>query len=528
MFDTLKAAQAARSTFRSKRLAAPVRGLVRNENIALSKPSGAYVLENWFPTATGIVTRRGRQRHATVSGNPVTGMMTYVVGTFTKLFAANSAGIYDVTSPASPTTPVSAVSGAGTVTSGSFSSVQFSTSGGDFLVCVNGENLHKVFNGTSWAENSPAITGVTSEQFSHVWSFKRRLFFIRKNSLKFCYLSADAIGGAATQYDLGPILSEGGYLIAGETWSTDAGNSTNDLCVFITSEGEIAVFAGDDPSNTASWGLQGVFRIGRPLGKRAMFKAGGDLAIATRDGLVPISAAYSQATEALRDSAVSKAIEELWTALASSRDSLPWHVQPFTDQHSMLWVAPPTITGQQPMVLVANMRTGAWTTYTGYNVRSMAALGTSLYIGDNAGVIYQAETGGSDDGATFTARAAGLWDDLGAPMEQKRVTMLRGTFRSNLPTFTPQWSIGTDYTNAFKSPPGAGADVSTALWGSAVWGAAVWGGGNTEFRTSQWATVEGNGHMVSWQLQITIGNVIEPDIELASIGAVYEVGETLA
>jgi hypothetical protein len=70
--------------------------------------------------------------------------------------------------------------------------------------------------------------------------------------------------------------------------------------------------------------------------------------------------------------------------------------------------------------------------------------------------------------------------------------------------------------------------VSSAVWGSAVWGSAVWGGGNSEYRTSEWLSVEGIGHMISWQLQVTLGNTVAPDIELASLGILFEAGEMLA
>jgi hypothetical protein len=158
----------------------------------------------------------------------------------------------------------------------------------------------------------------------------------------------------------------------------------------------------------------------------------------------------------------------------------------------------------------------------------MAVVGAALFVGDAAGVIYEAETGGTDDGATYTARAAGLWNELKVPLAQKRVTMIRGTFRANLPNFTPQWSIGTDYSNSFPADPSAAANVSSAVWGSAVWGSAVWGGGNSEYRTSEWLSVEGIGHMISWQLQVTLGNTVAPDIELASLGILFEAGEMLA
>lgn len=529
MFDTIKAAAEAKVSARTFLFPAPVRGLIRNENIALSKPAGAVVLENFFPTSTGIITRRGKRRHATLTGTTaVASMMTYITSGANKIFAANSVGIYDISTPSSPTTPIAAVSGAGTVTNGDFSSVQFTNAGGAVLICVNGQNLHKVYNGTTWAENSPAITGTTSDNFSHVWAYKNRLFFIQKNSLKFNYLPVSAIGGAAATFDLGAIFTRGGTLLTGATWSSDASQVTADLCVFITTEGEVAVYSGDDPSNATNWSLQGVYRIGKPLGKKAMFRAGGDLGIATRDGLVPISSAYAQATEAITDYSVSKAIQELWTQTSSQRNTIGWQIQAFTNLHSMLWVAPPTITGQTPFVLVVNMRTGAWCTYTGYDVRSMATIGTSLYIGDSAGIIFEAESGGTDNGSAYTARAAGLWDDLKAPMAQKIMKMARGTFRANLQNFTPQFSISTDYNTNFLADPSAGANVPSALWGAGIWGSSILGGGNTEFRKSEWAAVDGVGHMISWQLQVTLGNTVPPDIELASIGIVYEVGETVA
>jgi hypothetical protein len=158
----------------------------------------------------------------------------------------------------------------------------------------------------------------------------------------------------------------------------------------------------------------------------------------------------------------------------------------------------------------------------------MATLGNAIFVGDASGVIYEAETGGSDDGQTYTARVAGLWTDLRAPLVQKRVTMVRGTFRANVPQFNPLWSISTDFNNTFKADPSAGANAPAVLWGSAVWGAAEWGGGIAEYRTSEWTAVDGIGDMVSWQLQVTLGSIVSPDIELASIGVLYETGETVA
>jgi hypothetical protein len=66
------------------------------------------------------------------------------------------------------------------------------------------------------------------------------------------------------------------------------------------------------------------------------------------------------------------------------------------------------------------------------------------------------------------------------------------------------------------------------LWGTAVWGAFTWGGSGYEFRKSEWQSVEGVGQYISWQLQIACGNNTNTDIELASLGLLYEIGEAVA
>ena len=53
-----------------------------------------------------------------------------------------------------------------------------------------------------------------------------------------------AVAGAASMFDLGQIFTEGGYLMAMATWTVDAGYGVDDLAVFITSEGEVAVYRG--------------------------------------------------------------------------------------------------------------------------------------------------------------------------------------------------------------------------------------------------------------------------------------------
>lgn len=166
---------------------AATRGLIKNENLSMVKPGGASVLDNWRPTATDLVARGGSALYATIgSGARVGAILPYVAGSTKKLFAANPSAIYDITTVADPlVSPSAAVSG---LTGEDWAWVQFTTSGGTFLRLCNGLDTPRVYDGSTWG-TSPAITGVTAANLSHVWSFKNRLFFVEKNTLNAWYLS---------------------------------------------------------------------------------------------------------------------------------------------------------------------------------------------------------------------------------------------------------------------------------------------------------------------------------------------------
>src|SRR3546814_7978346 len=63
--------------------------------------------------------------------------------------------------------------------------------------------------------------------------------------------------------------------------SSDSGLSEQNI--FVSTEGEVAVYQGSDPGEAATWSKVGVYRIGKPLGARAHFRGGGDIAIATSE-----------------------------------------------------------------------------------------------------------------------------------------------------------------------------------------------------------------------------------------------------
>ena len=513
------------ATSRIATFAAPRRGWIQNENFASHKPEGATILDNWFPTATGIRIRRGSNLRATIgAGTPVSSFLVYQVGSG-KIFAANDTAIYDVTNIIDPSTsPTPAVSG---LLSGDWSSAMFTTAGGRFLLAVNGVDERRVYDGSTWT-TTPAITGgpgANGDKFRHVWAFKGHVFYIEKDTLNVWYHPVDQIGGEVKKFPLNGIVKLGGALYYGGTWSYEpSGGDLAESCVFVTTEGEAVVYDGTNPSDAAAWGLKGVYRIGRPLGKRAAFKSGGDLAIATDIGLIPMSSALSRDTSALYQSALSYPIEEAWQREVEQRhEQFSWCCEMWPTQQ-MAVIGMPSYGALPDQCFVANIRTGAWSRYTGWNVQCLGLWNDRLFFGTRKGTVLEAELGATDNGLPYTARMLPLFEDFGSAA-MKSANLARYTVLSRHKV-KAQLSVMTNYNSDLPAGPAAALiTASQSLWGIAKWGQNKWGSG-ASYKTerSMWQSVSGQGYALSPAIQITIGAGAEPDIELVRIELAWEKG----
>lgn len=504
--------------FKTKTFPAPIRGLVLSENLAAPGPGGAVKLQNWRPTPTGLALRGGARRHATIGdGDPVTALLSYSSDT-RKLFAANETDIYEVTAPVSPTvSPSAAVTGQ---TGGEYSFTHMTTAGGAFMVVVNGTDAVLNFDGSSWT--TPTINNVTSADLSHVWLFKNRLFFVEGGTQDAWYLATDAIAGDASQLSLAGVFQRGGYLLFGGTWSLDAGDGIDDKCVFVSTNGEVVVYQGSDPSDPEMWAMVGRYEIGRPLGKNAWMRAGGDLLIATEEGAVAISAAIQKDRAALALASVSRNISPEWSTDAAAR-TLPWGIAKW-DAKKIAIVAIPAVTGQDRYCRVVHLETGAWSTYTGWDAYSIVEHGGQVYFGTSDGKVMLAEAGGSDDGAPYVCTAVHSFDNFGAGGMTKQIKMARASFRATQP-FTPKVSASINYTIDLPSAPDVYSETDTAdAWDSGVWDVAVWNSTVDRFISSRWVSVNAIGFSAAVQIQVTCGSVTTPDAELISTDVVFQVG----
>lgn len=513
------------AALKSKTFPAPRKGWVLSENYAMQSPETALTLDNWFPTTTGLRVRGGRAKRATLAaGVPVRSMWEYIGAAGRKRFAADLDKVYDITTVAVPTTPVTAtVTGR---TSGYYATVQMTTVGGIFQYCFNGTDSPLLYDGTTFTPitgvSTPAITGVTTSTLSHGWVYQNRIFMVQKDTQTAWYLPVDSVGGAAQDVSLAGVFQDGSSLLFGATWSLDAGDGINQRCVFVSTTGEVAIYQGTDPSDATKWSLQGVYNISRPLGMKAIMQAGGDLLIATEEGIIALSEAVNKDSAALSLSAVSRAIEPEWRQEAKDR-TLPFEILKWSS-NSMMVVSLPPGTGLANHCFVCNIQTGAWARFTNWQTRCMTLFNGRGYFGANDGCVYEMESGGSDDGTPYTAAYAGAFDHLDAPGMTKTVTMARTIFKAATPIIA-KVSGSTDYAETFPSVPSSPPDFLTSEWDSGLWDSALWDTSNIKasFKTG-WVGIGETGFTFAPQVQLTYGVTPLPRVELVAFDIAYEMG----
>lgn len=503
----------------------PTAGWISNRNLATPQDGsaqGAEVLDNFFPTAIGAVLRRGSLLHATVGDGTqiIRSMFTYSNGATKRMFAASDDAIYDVS--VQGFVPTVMMSGSA---SGNWIVEQFATAGGVFLIGVNGASGGFVYDGSTFSPLAVTFSGgLTTADMSHIWTYKQRLYFIRKESLDVWYLPVDSIAGGATKLPLAGVFPRGGYLVMGQTWSLDAGaaGGLSEQCIMVTSEGEVCVFQGLWPED-ATWQKTGIYRIGNPLGPNAWVRAGGDLAIATTIGMVPLSQAIQRDVAALSPAAVSYPIEVAWND-ASRRRGYGWHCALWAEGQMMLVSPAIGIDGDLPEVFAANARTGAWGRFTGWDVRCLCAFNGACFFGSTGGRVIQAYETGLDGDLPYTGTYVPLFQDMGDPASLKIARMVRHTMRAPVDihqTATCQF----DFDLGLPPAPMSSPMWESNRWNVGLWDESIWDVPANATTNQKWLAVGGAGYAAAPSLQVTSGSVAPLDAEIVRTELVYEVAQ---
>jgi len=591
-------------TTRTEVWPAPVVGWVTSGAVVEAPKNAAELLDNFFPRAQSVRMRNGYVLHATLGANVVR-MLPYEVFGNAKLFAATSSGLFEISSPADPeVSPVASLEG---LSSGDWSGTNFRTSGGSFLIAVNGVNSAIYFDGadifpivgaavnevaydgltdaftvgqmvtggTSGASatilsisptsatagvlrlgaitsgpfeddealtdggggaatadgasdsaSAVTITGVDTDDLSHVWQFKERLFFIEKNTLKAWFLPVDSIGGAAGELNFGSVFRLGGSLLFGATWSLDSGDGLDDKCVFVTDAGEVAVYEGTNPGSAATWALVGVYRIGRPVNKHGYFPAGGELYILTDEGIVGVSESIQADRATLLGGTLTANIRDAWQdAVTNASTAQPLNATVWPAE-SMLLIGTALTKDGVPLAYVANARTNSWCRFTNYDIRCGVVFQDAFYFASDGGVIYQGEVGGTDAGTAYTAYCVPKFSEAGVP--NIKIANHAGLLARAQDVFNFSMQGFSDYELAnFPAPQAIGEASSASVWGTGTWGSAVWGGGFGRITQQRWKTVSAQGFSVSPGVAITCNRTPAPEIEILAMQLRYEIGSVL-
>ncbi len=473
----------------------PTGGWNTNAPLTAAPPDSAIVMDNFFPQAAFVELRRGFAEHCdTTNANPVESLMPYhsADGLTDALFAAAGSVIYDVTT----STPASDVTG---LLNSRFQHVQFATSGGAFLLCANGQDPVQMYNGSAWSE--PAYTGMTSEDVIDITSHLNRLWFVEKESTNAYFLPTGQVAGQARVFPLGGQFRHGGRLLKIISWQLEGEGGGNDLLVFLSDRGEVVVFAGTDPTNSATWAKKGSYTIGTPIGQRCALQLGGDVGVICVDGVVPLSQALVIERSASARIALTANIQP--TMAESARlyaDNFGWELISYPrGTRAILNV--PAVENNTIFQYVMNTVTGAWCRFRNHNANCWAILRDQIYFGTDDGLVYEADIGGNDNDMPIEADMITAFHDLGNRGIVKHFPMVRPLLTS-ASAVVPGIGVNVDFELTAEVEAQQTQLDALAAWDVSEWDVAVWPADS--FLIKDWQSVAAKpGSTVSVRLKVS-------------------------
>lgn len=496
---------------RSKAIPACIGGWNAHDSLADMKETDAVILDNYFPDGTKITQRRGYASHATgMSGNVF--IMTYSPTSGTqKLIAANGGKTYDISSAGAIGTAL----GSG-YSVNDWQWTNMGTSGGQFLLGFNGTDTPFVYDGTTWGNTT--ITGPTVANL--IWGnvHQNRLWVGEKNSLIAHYGGVNSIGGAFTAFPLYSVATLGGYIMGMATWTRDGGSGSDDVAVFVTSEGEAIVYSGTDPSSASTWSLIGVFRIGKPIGRKFWNKAGADAILITEDGFLSMATMLgvdrSQSEKAAISAKINIAVN---SAVEQYKANTGWQALVYPAGKMLIFNIP--ISATESHQYVFNTITKAPCRFKNMNAVSWAIANDKLYFGGHDGIVYRADYGTSDNEANIDGDVFPAFSYFGTPAFVKKFNLVEVVFEGEA-DIVPTKQLNTDFKiPEFISSETAVVFPDAALWDEAVWDEDVWSGGIDIYR--RWESVSGIGRSASLRIKTSQKQSIN---SIISINYIYQIG----
>lgn len=372
---------------------APFGGMNTRDGLEALKPHEARSLVNFDPAGNAVKSRRGQADYST--GGPAASVETLVA--FNGTSGSNLVGIADGDVYDYSGSTATLLSAAG------YTDSRFQTECyNNRLIGVNGTDTPWSYDGSSVGATGFSGSGLTIENLVNIKKVRNRLWFCENNSADVWYGGVGAITSTLTKFQLSQVVG-GGYCVAIGAHSQDAGDGPDDYTAFVMSTGEVVIYSGD-PSTTFT--KVGNFMMPPPVGRQCLVNIGGQLAVVTRMGLVPLAAALNGiAFDILALGNFGKVSPSIQDDVQTYGDQEGWSVL-MHDGRVIINV--PLLEGATSKQWVYNALTGAWTTYTNWNASTIVEWGGGLYLGLWGSGIVRKATGSDDAGEAIamTARCA--------------------------------------------------------------------------------------------------------------------------
>jgi hypothetical protein len=492
---------------------APNGGWVSDSFAGSIAPNTARILTNMVPLQNSAQVRNGFKKFAGIPGS-VQSLMVYNNGLVEELIVAAQATVYKVpiATDFAATVPVSLATGFG---SSYFQHVMMSNAADESaLVMVNGVDGIWKYDGAT-LEEAPA--SAANKTVSNVTTFKSRLWFTKTAEATLYY--GDVLSNKPATLEplpIGPLLREGGYLVAVNSLSMDGGSGPDDYLVAVSSTGEVVVFSGIDPAT--DFQLVGVFKMAAPLGPRCLIKNGSDLLYYGLDGPQALSRLFT-APQGVDTIAIAIR-SEFEKAIYNQRLDKGWELIAYPRRGWVIFNVPKTDYNKIDQFIMSQ-ETQAWFRITGWNAICFAVLGTNLFFGANSGDICVADYGQNDNGASINFDYMQSWQQYNTA-NRKKFNMAQVTIRANSPPVIAA-DMNVDYKDIVPtSTPGFSPKAIESPWDVSPWDTSPWTAGEIYYVNS--FGVANIGYVGAFRYR---GRLLDTTHEFLGYRIAYEEGEFL-
>jgi hypothetical protein len=465
-------AQVKKQVANLKHISAPLKGLSLSSKLIQGDPLTATVLDNWVIEENQIKARAGTLlRHTFAGGHPVETLVPYYGAPMQIAAAVNGT--------------ISLLSG--TVVHSGFTGNDWSwtsfanLSSTDYTIMVNGFDGVWSWDGTAMVAETvtapAAEPWITPAQFNIVLAHQNRLWFADTTNLAVYYLPLQQKSGEVALLPLNAIFKRGGTIRAMYTWSTTGATNITDQLVIFTTNGELAIYGGTDPTDPANFYLQGVYRFDAPMSKHAVANYGGELYCLISTGLVPMSTLMRAESEQLgaQDRNV---FTNFYQPALLHRDSPGWSVIINPLSGRMICNIPQGGLNRYGQ-MVRFMPNPVWASWSAVPARCWGWLDGRLYFGSDDGLVYEMHpTFLNDNGKPIKVDVQMAWSNYGTPASKlfKMILPYIQTEGSPLPFI----DMKVDYDlSAPTNQPDVTFSSQGAVWDLATWDVDGWGGALT-------------------------------------------------